>query len=191
VLTAAHVLDDCPRATISQSGSRPVPVRVVATDKTNDLALLKAEIAAPVSAQFRSGARLGEGVAVFGFPLSGLLATSGNFTLGNITGLAGLLDDTRMMQMSAPVQPGNSGGPVLDQSGNIVGVVVAKLDVLKLAAHTDDVAQNVNFAIKTTVALNFLEANGVTPIMSSPGQTLAPADLADKAKSFAVLVECQ
>jgi serine protease Do len=134
---------------------------------------------------------LGEGVAVFGFPLSGLLATSGNFTLGNITALAGLLDDSRMMQLSAPVQPGNSGGPVLDQSGNIVGVVVSKLNVLSVAARTNDLAQNVNFAIKTTIALNFLEANGVTPLKSGPGQTLVPADLADKARSFSVFVECQ
>src|ERR1700730_17779896 len=74
-------------------------------------------------ASLRSGVHLGERVALFGFPLAGLLATSGNFTLGNVTAVAGLGDDTRIIQISASVQPGNSGGPLLDYSGNVVGVV--------------------------------------------------------------------
>ncbi|MGI8568125.1 MAG: S1 family peptidase, partial [Methylocella sp.] len=69
-------------------------------------------------------------VAAFGFPLAGLLATSGNFTLGNVTAVAGLGDDTRILQISAPVQPGSSGGPLLDYSGNVVGVVEGKLNAI-------------------------------------------------------------
>ena len=68
-----------------------------------------------------------------------------------------------MLPVSAPVQPGNSGGPLLDQSGNVVGVIVSKLDSLKYAAVTNDVPQNINFAIKANVALNVLETNSVTP----------------------------
>jgi S1-C subfamily serine protease len=62
-----------------------------------------------------------------------------------------------MLQISAPIQPGNSGGPVLDNVGNLVGIVVAKLDALKYAAPNKDVAQNINFSIKAAVAVNFLE----------------------------------
>jgi S1-C subfamily serine protease len=71
--------------------------------------------------------------------------------------VAGIGDDTRYLQISTPVQPGNSGGPVLDQSGNVVGVVVAVINVLKVASAIDDVPQNVNFAIKSSVLTNFLE----------------------------------
>ena len=74
----------------------------------------------------------------------------------------GLRNDSQMLQISAPVQPGNSGGPLLDQSGQIIGVIVAKLDVAKTMPITGDVAQNINFAIKSSSALNFLETNGVT-----------------------------
>jgi serine protease Do len=95
----------------------------MAHDAANDLALIKVEMHTTAFASFRSGVRLGEGVAVFGFPLAGLLARSGNFTLGNVTAVAGLGDDTRILQISAPVQPGNSGGPLLDYSGNVVGVI--------------------------------------------------------------------
>jgi S1-C subfamily serine protease len=111
--------------------------------------------------------RLGESIAVFGFPLHGLLATSGNFTLGNITAVAGIGDDTRMVQMSAPVQPGNSGGPLLDQTGNVIGTVVAKINAIKLARITNDLAENINF------------------------DTLSPPDLAARASSFSASVECR
>jgi serine protease Do len=85
-----------------------------------------------------------------------LLATSGNFTLGNVTAVAGLGDDTRILQISAPVQPGNSGGPLLDYSGNVVGVIEGKLNAITVFTLTNDLAQNVNFAIKANVVTNFL-----------------------------------
>jgi serine protease Do len=191
LITSAHVIENCRQIIVSQSGVRPIPVRVISKDMANDLALLKTDAPAPAHAQFRSAVRLGEGIAVFGFPLSGLLATSGNFTIGNIAALAGPHDDTRIIQISAPVQPGNSGGPVLDQSGNVTGIVLAKLNALKLAAITEDLAQNINFGIKSSVAISFVEANGVPVETTEPRAELAPADLADKAKSFAVFVECQ
>jgi hypothetical protein len=116
---------------------------------------------------------------------------SGPFTTGNVSALAGLRNDANYLQITAPIQPGNSGGPVFDQEGNVVGVVVAKLNVIELAQATNDVAQNVNFAIKTSVLLNFLEANGVQySTASTTLQHLQPADLADRAKSMSVLVSC-
>jgi serine protease Do len=134
---------------------------------------------------------LGEGVAVFGYPLSGLLSSGGNFTLGNVTALAGLRDDTRILQISAPVQPGNSGGPLLDDSGAVVGIIVAKLNAMMLAIATDDLAQNVNFAIKANVAESFSDAQGIPVQVSTPGGLpLPPADLADKAKAITVRVKC-
>jgi serine protease Do len=156
--------------------------RIMARDVTNDLALITVDTRPTTFASFRSGVRLGEGVAVFGFPLAGLLATSGNFTLGNVTAVAGLGDDTRILQISAPIQPGNSGGPLLDYSGNVVGVVEGKLN---------DLAQNVNFAIKANVVTDFLDANSFAYTSGSLGSTaLQQSEIAERAKSLAVMIEC-
>src|SRR5262249_10004628 len=94
------------------------------------------------------------------------LGSSGNFTMGHITALEGLSDDTRLLQIQAPIQPGNSGGPVLDEYGNVSGVVVSKLDELKIAGETQSLPQMANFAIKAAVVLNFLEARGARPTAS-------------------------
>jgi S1-C subfamily serine protease len=192
VLTNAHVVEGCRSITISQRGEPPTEGRIVAKDSLNDLALIQAKDHQQNSVPpLRGNVRLGEQVAVFGFPLNGILATTGNFTLGNVTATAGLQDDSRILQISSPVQPGNSGGPLLDQNGNVVGVVVAKLDALRFASITHDVAQNINFAIKATVAQTFLEANGISNASSSSSIHLEPDSIAEKAKSFTVFVECK
>jgi serine protease Do len=169
----------------------PVSARVLARDTSNDLALLKGDLTPIRAASLRVGVKIGEGIAAFGYPLFGLLSTSGNFTVGNVSAVTGLGDDTRYLQISAPVQSGNSGGPVLDQSGNVVGVVVSKLDAIKVAAAINDVAQNVNFAIKTTVLTNFLDSSGVGYSRASAGQSLQPSELAERAKSISVLIRCE
>lgn len=165
---------------------------VLARDTNNDLALLKVEAKSTSRhATIRAGVKIGEQVAVFGYPLVGLLSTNGNFTLGNVSATTGTNDDTRFLQISAPVQKGNSGGPVVDQSGHVVGVVVSKLNVLKVAELSDDFAQNVNFAIKSTVLMNFLDANGVNFETGNAGNALPSPDLAERAKSISVLVACE
>nr|WP_152718071.1 serine protease [Microvirga tunisiensis] len=131
MLTNAHVVDECTTIRVTLDGREPLPARLAASDKANDLALLRVDHRPTKLAAIRIGIRLGEPVAVFGFPLSNVLASTGNFTLGNVTALAGLGDDTRHIQISAPVQPGNSGGPLLDHQGNLVGVVTYKLNALK------------------------------------------------------------
>jgi serine protease Do len=136
-------------------------------------------------------AKVGEAVYAYGYPLNGLLATAGNFTLGNVTATAGLGDDSRQIQISAPVQPGNSGGPLVDQYGNVVGVIVSKLNALKMASLTSDLAQNVNFAIKSTIALNFLDANGISaPIDARTTDPMDGEAIAEKAKAFTVRINC-
>jgi S1-C subfamily serine protease len=193
VITNAHVVEACTNGVLVNSeGSQPNYARVMAQDRTNDLALLKTTMAPSRFAAFRTSVRLGEGVAVFGYPFAGVLSTSGNFTLGNITALAGLSDDSRHLQISAPVQGGNSGGPLLDESGNLVGIVVAKLNALRVMIATKgEVPQNVNFAIKAAVAATFLESNGVSPATGSASERkMDPADLADQAKAMSVFIVC-
>ncbi len=127
---------------------------------------------------------------MFGYPLYGALASQGNLTVGVISALAGLGDDSRVMQISAPVQPGNSGGPLLDMSGNVVGVVTAKIDAIRVAELIGDIPQNVNFAIKASVVLAFLDSHDVNYRTETSDRILSAADVADRAKRFTVLVEC-
>jgi S1-C subfamily serine protease len=128
-------------------------------------------------------------VAVAGYPLRGLLSGF-NMTTGNLSSLSGMGGDTRFLQITAPVQPGNSGGPMLDAAGNLMGVVVSKLDAIKLAKITGDMAQNVNFAIHANVLRTFLDTNNVDYESASSNQPLAPTAIAEKARGFTALVEC-
>jgi serine protease Do len=192
VLTNAHVVKDCAEIRIAPPQGSFTLATLFARDATNDLALLKTTGSPIRTASLRPTIRLGENVEAFGYPLSTVLATSGNFTLGNVTALAGLRDDSRYLQISAPVQPGNSGGPLLDQNGNLVGVVSAKLNALNVMLATNgDIPQNVNFAIKASVAANFLQTNGVKYENGDATLQLQPADIADQAKSMSVFVECR
>ncbi|MGU3539133.1 S1C family serine protease [Methylobacterium sp. A54F] len=191
VMTNHHVIEGCGAITVSHVGAPPIRARLVASDAANDLAVLSTDASPPAVPPLAIRARVGEAVFAYGFPLNGILATSGNFTMGNVTATAGLADDTSRIQVSVPVQPGNSGGPLVDQYGNVVGVIVSKLNALRLASVTSDLAQNVNFAIKTTTALNFLEANGIDAVVAGRGsEPMDAATIAEKAKTFTVRVNC-
>jgi hypothetical protein len=136
--------------------------------------------------------RVGEAVAAFGFPYFELLSASGNFTMGNVAALAGMNDDSRFIQISAQVQPGNSGGPLLDLSGTVIGMVSSKLNAITIMQESGDVPQNVNFAIRAPIVFNFLSSKGVnarsdtTPMHGE----LPPADVADIAKTFTIQIVC-
>ena len=190
ILTNAHVVEGCTAVTTSLNRN-PVLGKVVARDEANDLALISAGEESPKTAVFRGGVKLGEDIAAFGFPLSEQLASSGNFTRGNVTATAGVHDDSRHLQFSAPIQPGNSGGPLLDETGNVIGVIFAKMKDTRTADGAGNNHQNVNFAIKTVIAISFLESNSVASQSGVAGEALRPADLAAKAQGFTVAIRCQ
>jgi S1-C subfamily serine protease len=193
ILTNNHVIKDCGSNPImvSYPERRPERAYISGQDDTNDLVILHTELANASVASFRLALRLGEPVATYGFPLAGLLSSSGNFTLGNITSLTGLGDDTRVLQTSAPIQPGNSGGPLLDMTGSVVGVTEFQLDAIKMIQIASNVPQNVYFAIQTAIVINFLVIKGISPTLAEKGRkALEPADVADLAKAFTVQVRC-
>jgi len=191
VLTNQHVVNGCVTVSVSRPGLSGSEARIAGSDSRNDLALLATDMSPANLPTIRTGLRLGETVFVYGFPLSGLLSTGGNFTSGNVTAMSGVNDDTRMFQISAPVQPGNSGGPLLDKFGNVVGVIVSKLDALLVAKVTDDVPQNINFAIKIGGAVNFIEANDVRLSEKENALPLEATDIAERAKLFTVQIKCK
>ena len=193
VLTNFHVAGKCKSISLRKPGALPTSARLVAGDERNDLALLRADqpMDGPV-AEFRDGApvKAGTEIAIYGFPLSSVLSSSGNIVTGNVTSLAGLGDNTSLYQVSAPVQPGNSGGPVLDREGRVIGVVVSKLNTLAVAMITHDVPQNVNFAIKGSMVQNFLESANVSIVLQPSAISLETTVIAERAQAFTYLIEC-
>jgi S1-C subfamily serine protease len=101
-----------------------------------------------------------------------------------------MFDDTRELQLTAPIQPGNSGGPLLDLSGNVVGIVSSRISDLAVAKATGSLPQNINFAIKSTIIQGFLDAHRVDYTSGQSSAKLDPADVGEMAAKSTVLLEC-
>lgn len=190
LVTNYHVVKGCRDITIRQSG-REITGFTYATNPANDLSLVA--LSSPIGrpAHIRSNAALGEDVMVAGYPLTGLLSSDIVVTGGHVNSLAGLRNDPTSLQISAPVQPGNSGGPLIDKSGNIVGVIVSKLNAGRLAESTGDIAQNVNFAIKPEILRLFLSANSIPISSGGLNKRLESAQLAELARTYTAQVICR
>lgn len=176
LLTNAHVVEGCQRIEVKGVGDASDP-RI---DATNDLALLKVAAKAPISPLIfrRAQTRLGEDIVAIGFPLAGLLSDSIKVTTGNVNALAGLHNDTRHLQISTPIQPGNSGGPVIDRDGYLLGITTATLS--KEAADRIGVpSQNVNFAIRASVADLFMQSQSIPNQSGDKTADQAPPSTAD------------
>jgi S1-C subfamily serine protease len=195
IVTNNHVIKDCVGDVQGNFvGQAPTRLRVVATDEINDLALLQANGAKKTfkePAMMRElPVRSGDAVVAIGFPYHGLLTSDFTVTTGIVSSLSGILNDTRFLQISAPVQPGNSGGPLLDMSGHVVGVVAAKLNALKFAKATGDIPENVNFAIKTGTLRDFLDNSVVSYDTELTEAELQTADIASAARAYIMLITC-
>src|SRR5262249_35916722 len=147
VLTNYHVVEGCRSLNVGYPQTAPEPAYNAGQDEANDLMLLRTKLPARGIASLRLDPHLGEPVATYGFPLGYILAPEGIFTLGNIPATTGIGGASRHFQFSAPIQAGNSGGPVMDSAGNLIGMTVATLDASKMLAAVGTVPQNVNFAI--------------------------------------------
>ena len=101
-------------------------------------------------------ARSGDAVFTLGFPLSGLLAATPSVSQGIISNSAGMDNDPRMFQVSAPIQPGNSGSPLLDANGDLIGIITSTLSTKAMIKATGAMPQNVNFAIKSSYLKSIL-----------------------------------
>jgi trypsin-like peptidase len=192
LITNEHVVTGC-SSVIVQQGTVRHTAQVVATDANDDLALLRLSQKTATFASFRKtpALRPGEQAITYGFPLAGALTTEGNLTIGYVSALRGLQNSPKYIQITTPVQAGNSGGPLLDNSANIIGVVAAKLNVIKVLRETGDMAQNVNFAVAPDVAKQFLVRHKVRLTEVASETDLRPADIGDKAKAFTYFVECR
>ncbi len=194
VVTNNHVINGCVgHIRGNLTGEAGMVLRVVSSDANNDLALLQA----PSTTTFKEFARIrdrsirsGDSVVAIGFPFHGLLTSDFTVTTGIVSSLSGMRNDSRFLQISAPVQPGNSGGPLFDTAGQIVGVVTGKLDGLRVAAATGNIPENINFAIKTGALRDFLD-NSVVPYQTAePKGEIKTTDIAGNARPYTMLISC-
>lgn len=186
--TNFHVVEDCSRLEVSGFGS----AKVIKKDELNDLAIIqinKGEV--PGFAKFRPlPVRRGEAVYVLGFPLSNILGDSLTISEGIVSSLSGIAGDVRHFSLSAPVQPGNSGGPVLDSSGLVIGTVVAKLDAMKTLEVAGTLPENINFAVQGNMMATLMASANIEPTFTIEEEAMTSADVASAAEIFTVQIIC-
>jgi S1-C subfamily serine protease len=211
VLTNQHVVSDCETVTVGDSADRQVTADVLDTDRRNDLALLRISSTKMASAETKflisklnikvvpkasdglmrlEDVELGEDVLVAGFPYADFFSSTIKVTTGIVSSTRGFGDDSGRFQIDAAVQPGSSGGPIYDENGNIVGVVVAQLNKMKFAEQLGSLPELVNFGIKASTVKQFLNTSGLPTNWSERSQLMSTRDLAKIAESQTVMVVC-
>jgi len=172
---------------------RRASATLVGSDVANDLALLKADRTFPAAASFRSGAPLqaGEAVTVVGYPLASILGFEPNVTFGYVSAVGGLRGDASRFQISAPIHKGNSGGPILGQDGQVIGIVASKLDALAVQKKTGDLPQNISFGVRGEIAQTFLASHAARFASGAGGRKLENTEVAAIGRSITVLVACR
>jgi hypothetical protein len=167
LITNDHVIDKCVSVKVS-NGSINTYAKVLARDRVNDLALL---LASEHDDSFFSlslhSAKLMDSITVAGYPFGTELSSSVKVTRGIVSSISGMRNNYSQFQIDAAVQPGNSGGPVVNESGNVIGVTVAKLDFNYMLDEYGEPPENINFAIKSSIVSNFLESNNIDFKLSS------------------------
>jgi len=192
IITNAHVVDGCVFSRILYRNNT-YDVSLIKVDRHNDLALLQSTITDHKTAQLEIDRipRLGESVIAFAYSLSSALSSEPEVIDGILSSTVGLNDDSRYFKISTPIQPGNSGAPLLDKFGRVIAVVTAKPDDSWSFENTGTIPANVNFAIKTLVVRAFLDSNNI--VMNEPAQAprqMSLPDIAEAADLYTVQIGC-
>ena len=192
LLTNNHVISECKLIEVGGVG----PAKVVGRDTGNDLALIQVTKQSgldfePLKISSKS-TRLGEEVIAFGYPLRGVLGDGLNVTTGTVSALSGIGNNSTRLQFTAAIEPGNSGGALLNRSGAVIGVIASSLSDLAALEAGGFVPQGVNFAIRKDIAIAFLEAQGVSPeLMEKVPPDMTVADIAQQARNSVLPIICR
>lgn len=158
IVTNHHVIEDTVKLTVRTTNGTKYPATVVRIDEANDLAILKINAAGLAFLPIEDSSKVKKGTAVLaaGFPQVVVQGIEPKFTDGIISSLTGIMNDARAFQISNPIQPGNSGGPLFTLDGNVVGIVTAQLSEKTMQKEFDSIPQNVNFAVKSSYLLSLV-----------------------------------
>ena len=216
IVTNEHVVRECRSVTVGDNANKQVAASILEMDKRNDLALLRISSTTMASAETQSlisklgmtklgikvvplasgglmrsnDIELGEEVLVAGFPYGELYSNTIKVTGGMVSAVRGMGDNIAQFQIDAAVQPGNSGGPIYDENGNIVGVVFSQLNKFKVAKAIGSIPENVNFGIKASTVTQFLTSAGLPTKSSKRTEQKTTSELAKIAKNQTVMVVC-
>lgn len=188
IITNEHVAGNCSKIMVQPMGKQ---ARLIARDTDYDLALLKIDGTYNDFAKFSvATVVLGQEVVTAGFPYKNLLSSSIKITTGIVSSLAGVKNDNRVVQITAPIQPGNSGGPLIDLNGYVIGVIVSKLDSKIILKYLNDIPQNINFAIKGKHVKRMLYHNDIKIAEKASINKLEVTQISQMAQDFTVEINC-
>ena len=196
VITNYHVVVGAKKIEITFQNEYTLSATVLSKDESNDVAILSVQGLESRVTPFKLGktntVREGERVYTIGFPLSNDLGTRHKISEGLVNGLTGLKDDPTVFQISIPIQPGNSGGPLILNDGRVVGITSSGLNSVYYLRKTGSVPQNVNFAIKADYIMPLLDVAGI-PVerTEKQGAVIDPVSIMDMGKSAVVFVKAE
>jgi S1-C subfamily serine protease len=179
VITNYHLVKNQKSITVKLLHGQDIKAEVVAIDKNNDIAFLKLDTApdlniGKIALGDSAEVRPGDKVFTVGYPLSNILGDRPKYSEGVINAISGVGNDPKSFQISIPIQPGNSGGPLFNDDGNVIGVVTSSLDAETTSQVSGNIPQNVNFAIKSVFIKNLLPTLPET-LISPTGLVPVPA----------------
>ena len=195
-VTNLHVVDGCDALTLETTGGETLRASIAMSDPENDLVLLQVEDPRRLPAALplaRGSARLGTSVFTIGFPRIDVMGTTPKLTDGIISGTNGVRDNPNTYQISVPIQPGNSGGPLLDMHGRVVGVVASMLGTITDPTGEARPLPNVNYAVKTAILaeiVTLLPASHTRPSLLPSGET-SLEELAARVQDSVLIVRAQ
>ncbi len=180
-MSNAHVIEGANRIRLSSLQGK-LEAEPIISDSINDLALLRVATPAHLQALPFRGSHVGlaQAITTLGYPLAGLMGSGIQVTQGVISGLFGAHNDIRLLQFTAPIQPGSSGSPLLDETGAVIGVVSSSF------TH----AQNMNFAIRNSLAMALMEAANIPYTPQTSTQSLSASQLVTQTQNAIWRVEC-
>jgi S1-C subfamily serine protease len=188
VLTNSHVIEGSSSISIILNG-KSVLATLVDHDSSNDIALLKVDEAVEgLPIELKKRTKQGTEIAVLGYPNIGLQGNEQKATFGYINANSGIQGDTRYFQIDSPIQPGNSGSPMVNDQGVVIGIASASLNQSAAIKATGTLAQNVNYAVKIAYALPMLINHGVDYIEPAKQKTLEKTELIERVSNSVVLV---
>jgi S1-C subfamily serine protease len=171
---------------------------VISKDNETDLALLEPRNSVPQKLHQKnfgslrdSDVELGEKLLVSGYPFGDALSSSLKVTTGVVSSTLGLFNNVAQFQMDAAIQPGNSGGPIYDDRGNIVGVVVSRLNKISMLKASGTLPENTNFGIKSSSVLKFVRAAGIEAASSARDKELSSTLISKRAQDETVMLTCK
>ena len=166
LVTSHHVVDTASKITVVFPDGRKGEATVLRESIDNDLALLRTRVATPEWLPFAGADDISLGMPAFtvGFPSPRMLGSEAKFTEGHVSSLSGLKEEPTLLQVSIPIQPGNSGGPVVSYSGKVIGVIESAVD----EDHSGERMQLTNFARNARVASLMLPSRTSLPTVSTP-----------------------